>query len=67
MSVSDAQKRANAKWSKENMVTVTARITKQLADEFERACAELGYTKSGVLKQAIRNVIIVARESRERE
>ena len=64
MSITAAQKRANSKWSKEHMVTISVRVRKEVADDFDEACNSLGFTKSGVLKQAIKNIIIVAKGDR---
>lgn len=53
MPVSEARKRANAKWDKTNMTTVGVRVTRTLADSFTEACNKLGQTKGEVLRKAI--------------
>lgn len=65
MPVSEAKKRANAKWDKEHMTCVTVRVTKKLAKEFADACFLIGRTRGEVLREAIDNIIIVAKEKRE--
>lgn len=49
----EAQKR----WDKDNMVTITCRITKRKADEFKAACESLGTTRNAVLLNAINRII----------
>ena len=49
----EAQKR----WDKDNMVTITCRITKRKADEFKAACDSLGTTRNAVLLNAINRIL----------
>ena len=61
MPVSEAKKRANAKWDKEHMTCVTVRVTKKLAKEFADACFLIGRTRGEVLREAIDNIIMTSR------
>lgn len=65
MPISEARKRANAKWDKTNMTTVGVRVTRALADSFTEACNKLGQTKGEVLRKAILDSIKVANEEKE--
>lgn len=49
----EAQKR----WDKDNMVTITCRVTKRKADDFKAACDSLGTTRNAVLIKAINRTI----------
>lgn len=50
--VSDARKKANMKWDKENMTILGCRVKKGYAAKFRAACAAQGTTPNAVLKQA---------------
>lgn len=52
MAVSDARKKANAKWDKENMTIIGCKVRKDYAARFRAACAAAGTTPNAVLKQA---------------
>lgn len=49
----EAQKR----WDKDNMATVTCRITKKKFEEFKAACEALGTTRNAVILNAINRII----------
>lgn len=49
----EAQKR----WDKDNMVTITCRVTKAKAEAFKTACDSLGTTRNAVLIKAIDRTI----------
>ena len=51
--VSNAQKKASAKWDKENMTSLACRVKKDYAEKFKATCAEAGTTPNSVLKQAV--------------
>ena len=51
--VTEARKRANAKWDKENMTSLACRVKKDYAEKFKAACIEAGTTPNAVLKQAV--------------
>ena len=55
--MTEARKKANVKWDKENMTVVGCRITKTKAQEFKDACAALGVVPNQVIKQAIEETI----------
>lgn len=60
--MTEARKKANAKWDKENMTIVGCRITKAKAQEFRDACAALGLVPNQILKQAVDETIKKAGE-----
>lgn len=37
--VTEARKRANAKWDKENMVVLACKVKRETAEQFKAACA----------------------------
>ena len=55
--VSDAQKLASKKWSKENMATLGCKVTKVKAAQFKEACQKLGTVPNQVLLQAVDETI----------
>lgn len=52
--VSNAQKKASAKWDKENMVVLACKVKRETAERFKTACAEQGTTSNAVLQQAVK-------------
>ena len=50
--LSDAKKKANAKWDKANMMILGCKVRKDFAAQFREACAAAGTTPNAVLKQA---------------
>lgn len=52
--VTEARKRANAKWDKENMVVLACKVKRETAEQFKAACAEQGTTSNAVLQQAVK-------------
>lgn len=44
-------------WDRENMATLTCRVTKKKADEFKKACAELETNMNAVFLSAISKTI----------
>ena len=50
--VTEARKRANAKWDKENMTILGCRVKKDYAARFRATCVAAGTTPNAVLKQA---------------
>ena len=50
--VTEARKRANAKWDKENMTILGCKVKKEYAAKFRAVCAAQGTTPNAVLKQA---------------
>lgn len=55
--VTEARKRANAKWDKENMTILGCRVRKDFAEQFKAACTEAGTTSNAVLKQAAEDFV----------
>ena len=55
--VSDSQKKASAKWDKENMTVLACKVKRETAEQFKAACAANGTTSNAVLQQAIRNYL----------
>lgn len=55
--VSDAQKTASRKWSKENMATLGCKVTKAKAAQFKDACQKLGIVPNQVLLRAVDDTI----------
>lgn len=51
--VYESQKRASAKWDKENMTIVGTKIRRNYAAAFRDACKDAGTTPSAVLRRAI--------------
>lgn len=48
MPVSDAKKKANAKWDSANMSTISCKLRKDKADAFRAACQTAQTTPNGV-------------------
>ena len=55
MPVSEAKKRANAKWDAANMTIVGCRVRREKAEEFKSACKDAGTTPNAVFLDAIDN------------
>lgn len=54
MPLSEAKKRANRKWDKENLTTIRAYLTFKEYDEFVAFCKQYGFSQSGFIKEAIK-------------
>ena len=52
--VTEARKRANAKWDKENMVVLACKVKRETAEQFKAACAAQGTTSNAVLQRAVK-------------
>ena len=57
MAVSDAKKKANAKWDSENMATLACKVKKDHADKFKAYCSEVGKTSNAVLRDCVLSCI----------
>lgn len=57
MAVSEAQKRAKAKWNKANLTILACNVYKSKAEEFKAACKAAGTTPNAVLYEAVENFI----------
>ena len=53
MALSDAKKKANAKWDKENMTTLGCKVKKEEAAAFKGYASERGKTSNTVLKEYV--------------
>lgn len=51
--VTEAKKRSNAKWDKENMTMLGCKVRKTKADEFKAACKLSGTTPNAVFRRAM--------------
>ncbi len=57
MAVSDAKKKANAKWDSENMATLACKVKKRQADMFKAYCEETGTTSNAILRNYVLHCI----------
>ena len=53
MATTEAQKRASAKYQKENIASLACRVKKEQAEKFKEYCAEQGKTSNAVLKDYV--------------
>lgn len=53
MAVTEAKKRANAKWDSENMATIGCKLKRAQADAFKQYCEAMGKTSNAVLREFI--------------
>ena len=53
MAPTEAQKRASAKYQKENIASLACRVKKEQAEKFKEYCAEQGKTSNAVLKDYV--------------
>ena len=54
MALTEAQRKANDKYIKENYRQVKLSMPKEEAEALDRYCAEHGLTKAGFIRQAIK-------------
>ena len=57
MAVSDAKRKSNEKWDRENMAYQTVKVRMELLEQFKAACAERGDRVNTVLREAMENYI----------
>ena len=57
MAVSDAKRKSNEKWDRENMAYQTAKVRREQLEQFKAACAERGDRVNTVLREAMENYI----------
>ena len=55
--VTEAKKRSNAKWDKENMTMLGCKARKTKADEFKAVCRIIGTTPNEVFRRAMDKVL----------
>lgn len=53
----EAQKKASAKYHKENIASLACRVKKEQADKFKAYCEEKGKTSNAVLREFVLNCI----------
>lgn len=61
MPVSEAQKRASAKFGKVHLVTIGVKVSREMSLQFASACRKMGVSRSQVLREAIMSAISVAK------
>lgn len=57
MAPTDAQKKASAKYQKENIASLACRVKKEQAEKFKAYCAEQGKTSNAVLREYVLDCI----------
>lgn len=57
MAPSDAQKKASAKYQKENIASLACRVKKDQAEQFKKCCAAKGKTSNAVLREHVLDCI----------
>ena len=57
MAVSDAKRKSNEKWDRENMAYQTVKVRRELLEQFKATCAERGDRINTVLREAMENYI----------
>lgn len=57
MAISEAHKRANQKWDKENMMTLGVRLKKKDAMAFKEYAASQGRTANAILKDYVFSIL----------
>ncbi|MDE5671442.1 MAG: hypothetical protein K2J59_08285 [Eubacterium sp.] len=55
MSVTDAQKKANRKWDKTNMITIGCKLYRNEAELFKEYAASQGKTANTILKEYVKS------------
>ena len=57
MTISEAKKKSNAKWDKENMITLGCKVKRDQAERFKRYAASKGTTANTLLKDYVLSCI----------
>lgn len=57
MAPSEAQKRASAKYQRENIASLACRVKKDQAEKFKAYCASMGKTSNAVLRDYVLDCI----------
>ena len=57
MAPSEAQKKASAKYQKENIASLACRVKKEQAEKFKAFCEERGKTSNAVLREYVLSCI----------
>lgn len=53
MAASEAQKKASAKYQKENIASLACRVKKDQAEKFKTYCESIGKTSNAVLREYV--------------
>lgn len=53
MAISEAQKKASAKYHKENIASLACRVKKEQAEKFKAFCVNQGKTSNAVLREFV--------------
>jgi hypothetical protein len=53
MPISEAKKKSNQKWDKENMTNLAIRVRRTYADQIKKAAADAGTTPATIMRKAI--------------
>ena len=53
MAISEAQKKASAKYHKENIASLACRVRKEQADKFKAYCKSIDKTSNAVLREYV--------------
>ena len=53
MAISEAKKKSNAKWDKENMATLGCKVKRDQAERFKQYAADHGKTANTLLKEYV--------------
>ncbi len=65
MAPTEAQKRASAKYQKENIASLACRVKKEQAEKFKSYCADMGKTSNAVLRDYVLDCIDEKEEAGE--
>lgn len=65
MSPTDAQKKAAAKYHKENIASLACRVKKEQAEEFKAYCEAKGKTSNAVLREYVLECIAESKTDTE--
>ena len=65
MAVSEKKKISNARWDKENMITLGCKVYRYQAERFKEIAAENGKTANNILKDFVLSTIDKADKSAE--
>lgn len=57
MAPTEAQKRASAKYQRENIASLACRVKKEQAEKFKAYCAAIGKTSNAVLRSYVLDCI----------
>ena len=65
VATSDAQKKASAKYQRENIASLACRVKKDQAEKFKAYCSEMGKTSNAVLRDYVLDCIDEKQEAGE--